>query len=152
MGQRGLFQALNKIAAQPDKDFGELVRLRWRKRGLPVAPMGKVLPFLPAWNNGHPVEGAVLDAAAETVLDSDTPTDELRMAHLRLAERRLAAASGGAVATGGSRSTERPCGNCGRVGSNLRARAHGLRALVGSCGGEFSGVSACRQFCSTLLD
>ncbi len=26
MGLRGLFQALTKIAAQPDKDFGELVR------------------------------------------------------------------------------------------------------------------------------
>ena len=71
MGLRGFFDALTKIAAQPDKDFGELVRQRRRKRGLPVAPVGKVLPFLPAWNNNHPVEGAALDTAAETVLASE---------------------------------------------------------------------------------
>jgi hypothetical protein len=47
MGLRGFFDALTKIAGQPDKDFGELVRQRRRKRGLPVAPAGKVLPFLP---------------------------------------------------------------------------------------------------------
>jgi hypothetical protein len=47
MGLRGFFDALAKIAAQPEKDFGELVRQRRRKRGLPVAPAGKVLPFPP---------------------------------------------------------------------------------------------------------
>ena len=47
MGLRGFFDALNRIAALPDKDFGELVRQRRRKRGLPVAPEGKVLPFFP---------------------------------------------------------------------------------------------------------
>ena len=41
MGLRGFFDALTKIAAQPDKDFGELVRQRRRKRGLPVAPVGQ---------------------------------------------------------------------------------------------------------------
>jgi hypothetical protein len=42
MGLRGFFDALTKIAAQPDKNFGELVRLRRRKWGLPVAPAGKM--------------------------------------------------------------------------------------------------------------
>jgi hypothetical protein len=48
MGLRGFFDALSRIAAQPAKDFGELVRYRRRKRGLPIAPAGKVLLFLPA--------------------------------------------------------------------------------------------------------
>jgi hypothetical protein len=47
IGLRGLFQALTKIAAQPEKEFGEMVRQRRRKRGLPVAPAGKILPFQP---------------------------------------------------------------------------------------------------------
>src|SRR5262249_31684360 len=59
-GVRGLFQALNKIAAQPEKDFGEMVRHRRRKRGLPVAPAGKVLPFLPARRDHDPAEHATL--------------------------------------------------------------------------------------------
>jgi hypothetical protein len=92
MGLRGLFQALTKIAAQPDKDFGELVRQRRRKRGLPVAPAGKVLPFLPAWRSGYSVEGAVLEKAGEVVFASESPADELRTARIRLAEGRMSEA------------------------------------------------------------
>ena len=47
MGLRGFVDALTKIAAQPEKAFGELVRKRRRQRGLPFAPAGKVLPFMP---------------------------------------------------------------------------------------------------------
>ena len=89
MGLRGLFDALTKIASQPDKDFGALVRQRRRKRGLPVAPVGKVLPFLPAWSNDDPAERAALDTAAETVLVGEAPPDELRTARARLAEFRM---------------------------------------------------------------
>jgi hypothetical protein len=89
MGLRGLFQALTMIAAQPQKDFGELVRQRRRKRGLPLTPAGKVLPFPPACNNDDPIAGAVLDAAAETALASDPPNDELCIARVRLTERRM---------------------------------------------------------------
>jgi hypothetical protein len=46
MGLRRFFEALTKIAAQPDKSFGELVRQRRCKHGLPVAPAEGVLPFL----------------------------------------------------------------------------------------------------------
>jgi hypothetical protein len=67
MGLRDLFQALTKIAAQPDKGFGELVRQRRRKRGLPVAPAGKVLPFLSSRGKDDPVKRAALDAAAESI-------------------------------------------------------------------------------------
>jgi hypothetical protein len=42
MGVRGFFDTLTKIAAQPDKDFGEVVRQRRRQWGLPVAPAGKI--------------------------------------------------------------------------------------------------------------
>jgi hypothetical protein len=63
-----------------------------QKRGLPVTPAGKVLPFLPAWHNDDPVAGAVLDAAAETVFARNSPTDELYIARVRLAERRMAEA------------------------------------------------------------
>jgi hypothetical protein len=43
-------------AAQPEKGFGELVRQRRRKRGLPVAAAQKVLPSFPGrearlWSN-----------------------------------------------------------------------------------------------------
>lgn len=89
MGLRGLFQALTTIAAQPQKDFGELVRQRRRKRGLPVTPAGKILPFPPVWNNNDPIVGAILDAAAEIALASESPNDELRIARVHLAERRM---------------------------------------------------------------
>jgi hypothetical protein len=92
MGLRGLFDALTKIAAQPDKDFGDLVRQRRRKRGLPVAPTGKVLPFLPAWTNDDLAGGAALKAAADAVLGDDAAADELNATHLRLAKRRMAEA------------------------------------------------------------
>ena len=55
---------------------------------MPVAPVGKVLPFLPVWSNDDPVEGAALDAAAKTVLTGNAPADELRAARVWLAERR----------------------------------------------------------------
>ena len=89
MGLRGLFDALSKIAAQPEKDFGELVRQRRRKCGLPVAPAGKILPFLPSWRNDASADGIALDASAEAVLAGDISTDELRTARVRLAERRM---------------------------------------------------------------
>jgi len=89
MGLRGLIETLTKIAAEPEKDFGELVRQRRRKRGLPVAPAGKVLPFAPKRRQEDAAERAALDAAAEAVLGEDTPTDELRAARMLLAERRL---------------------------------------------------------------
>jgi hypothetical protein len=89
MGLRGLFDALTKIAAQPEKDFGELVRRRRRKRGLPVAPAGKVLPFLPDRMRDDPALLEMVDAAAGIALRDDLPPDQLRVARLRLAERRL---------------------------------------------------------------
>jgi hypothetical protein len=89
MGLRGLFEALTKIAGQPDKEFGESVRQRRRKRGLPVSPVGKILPFLPVWRHDNAVEDAAVDTAAETVLAGDSAADELRTARLRLAERRM---------------------------------------------------------------
>ncbi len=89
MGLRGLFEALTKIAGQPDKDFGELVRRRRRKRGLLVAPAGMVLPFLPVWNNDHPAGSTTLDTAAETVLVGEAPPGDLHTARARLAERRI---------------------------------------------------------------
>jgi hypothetical protein len=90
MGLRGFFDALTRIAAQPDKDFGELVRQRRRKRGLPVSPAGKIMPFFSiSVGNDAAAEGAALDTAAEAILDSDNPIDELRTARVRLAERRM---------------------------------------------------------------
>jgi hypothetical protein len=89
MGLRGFFDALTKIAAQPEKDFGELVRQRRRKRGLPVAPAGKVLPFLPVPRYDDPAERAALDAAAEHLLRNDAWGGELRDARVRLAEWRV---------------------------------------------------------------
>jgi hypothetical protein len=79
---------LTKIAAQPDKSFGEMVRQRRRKRGLPVSPIGKVLPFQPAWRNDHSVEEAAVDSAAEIVFAGNGPPDDLLRARVRLAERR----------------------------------------------------------------
>jgi hypothetical protein len=89
MGLRGLVQALTKIAAAPEKDFGALVRQRRRKRGLPVAPAGKVLPFVPAGRCDNPAERTALDAAAERMLDGALQGDELHAARVRLAERRV---------------------------------------------------------------
>jgi hypothetical protein len=89
MGLRGFFEALTKIATQPDKDFGELVRQRRRKRGLPVAPAEKVLPFPPPHSDDGPAEREVVDTAAEAVLAGDSRADELRTAAVRLAERRM---------------------------------------------------------------
>jgi hypothetical protein len=64
-GLRGFFDALTKIAAQPDKDFGELVRERRRKRGLTVAPASKILPFLPAHEVNYPAEDRVLEISVK---------------------------------------------------------------------------------------
>jgi len=89
MGLQGLVQSLTKIAAQPEKDFGELVRRRRRKRGLSVAPAGKILPFLQAHRSDDPAKRAALDAAAERLLWSEGHGDEMHEARVRLAERRL---------------------------------------------------------------
>jgi len=66
-----------------------LVRQRRRKRGLPVVPAGKALPFLSGWDHNGSAEGAALDAAAEAVLVGDTSPSELDAARVRLAERRI---------------------------------------------------------------
>jgi hypothetical protein len=89
MGLRGFFDALTKIAAQPDKDFGELVRQRRRKRGLPVTPASKILPFLPARRGDGPAERSALDTAAERLLKDSLQGDELHAARVKMAERRL---------------------------------------------------------------
>jgi hypothetical protein len=89
MGLRGFFDTLKKIAAQPDKDFGELVRQRRRKRGLPVAPAGKALPFLPVWSNDHAADGTTLNTVAETALVGEAPPGDLHTVRARLAERRI---------------------------------------------------------------
>jgi hypothetical protein len=89
MGLQGLVQSLTKIAAQPEKDFGELVRQRRRKRGLSVAPAGKILPFLQAHPFDDPAKRVALDAAAERLLWSEGHGDEMHEARVRLAERRL---------------------------------------------------------------
>jgi hypothetical protein len=88
MGLRGFFDALTKIAGQPDKDFGELVRQRRRKRGLPVAA-GKVLPFFPGLVSEALEQLKAVDAAAEVVLQGSMLPDELGVARLRLAEERM---------------------------------------------------------------
>jgi hypothetical protein len=66
-----------------------LVRRRRRKRGLPVAPVGKVLPFLPTWNQDSPVKRAGLDATAMRLLNDVVHHDELPASQAQLAERRL---------------------------------------------------------------
>ena len=89
MGLGGLFEALTKIAAQPDKDFGEMVRQRRRRRGLPIAPAGKVLPFLPARGQDDLDERAAIDSAAERKLEGSIQGHDTHAARVRLAERRL---------------------------------------------------------------
>ena len=89
MGLRGLVQALTQIAAAPKKDFGDLVRQRRRKRGLPVAPPSKILPYLPAPVNDDPAELARLDAAADRLLHTEGGSNELHTARIRLAGRRV---------------------------------------------------------------
>jgi hypothetical protein len=89
MGLQGLVQSLTKIAAQPEKDFGELVRRRRRKRGLSVAPAGKILTFLQAHRSDDPAKRVALDAAAERLLWSEGHGDEMHESRVRLAERCL---------------------------------------------------------------
>jgi hypothetical protein len=88
IGLRGLFQAPTKIAAQPGKDFGELVRQRRRKLGLPVSPVRKLLPFLPARGQDEASKRSAVDAAAEAILCDRAPHDTLLPARVNLAERR----------------------------------------------------------------
>ncbi len=76
--------ALQELASQLDKDFGQRVRTRRQELGLPVALAGKVLPLrttqLP-W--ASPAELGVLDVDAPD-------TEEERAAwRVRLAERRM---------------------------------------------------------------
>jgi hypothetical protein len=47
MGLRGLFQALTKIASQPDKDFGELVRQRGASAGFLLRQLVRYSRFSP---------------------------------------------------------------------------------------------------------
>jgi hypothetical protein len=89
VGLRGFFDALTRIAAQPDKDFGELVRRRRRNRGLPVAAAGKILPFLPARWNDESAERTRLDALGEQALEGALQDEDRHAARVRLAERRL---------------------------------------------------------------
>jgi hypothetical protein len=89
MGLRGYFDALTKISAEPEKDFGELVRRRRRTCGLPVAPAAKVLPFLPVERNDDPNERAAVDMAAEQLLWNNAQGGELHEVRVRLAKRRL---------------------------------------------------------------
>jgi hypothetical protein len=89
MGLRGFFDALTKIAAQPDKDFGELVRQRRRKRGLPLAPAGNVLPFLPPSDQDSSDARAAVDLVAEQVLTGDVCENDLHTSRLRVSERRV---------------------------------------------------------------
>jgi len=90
MGLHGMFDTLTKIAAQPDKDFGELVRKRRRKCGLPVAPAGTVLPFLPCQRTDDREQLHAVKKAELLALEQDLPSDELRAAHIQLAKGRLA--------------------------------------------------------------
>jgi hypothetical protein len=92
MGLRGLFEALTTIAAQPEKDFGELVRQRGRKRGLPVAPAEKTLPCFAPPPSEDQLSPVAVDAAAAVLLQNDAPVESLYSARVRLAERRLAEA------------------------------------------------------------
>jgi hypothetical protein len=92
MGLRGLFDALTKVAAQPGKDFGEHVRQRRRKRGLPVAPAGKVLPLPPAQRADDRGQLHAVNKAELVALQQDLPSNVLRAAHTQLAEARLAEA------------------------------------------------------------
>ena len=82
---RGLFESLTKIAAQPEKDFGDMVRERRRKRGLPVAPASKLLPFPPAEVQVAPS----VDTLVTSVFDQAASPEDLYAAHVRLAEQRL---------------------------------------------------------------
>jgi len=90
MGLRGFFEALTKIAAQPDKGSGELVRQRRRKRGLPVALAGKVLPFVPTRSEDNPAKQTIVDVLAESVLrdiaHGDELDEELRVARVCVVE------------------------------------------------------------------
>jgi hypothetical protein len=76
--------ALEELSAQPEKDFGLRVRMRRQELGLPVAPMGKVLPL----RASQPPSESAADLAA---LDAEPPEAEPERAlwRVRLAERRM---------------------------------------------------------------
>jgi hypothetical protein len=76
--------ALEELASQAGRDFGQRVRMRRQELGLPVAPAGKVLPLRVSQPLLEPPE--VLAA-----LDAEPPeTEEERAAlRVRLAERRM---------------------------------------------------------------
>lgn len=65
-----------------------MVRQRRRKRGLPIGPANKVLPFPP----GQIQEVLAVDASVITEFDHAATSKDLNTAHARLAERRLAEA------------------------------------------------------------
>jgi hypothetical protein len=76
--------ALTELAAQPEKEFGQRVRVRRQELGLPVARAGKVLPLR---TSPPPLEPSEALAA----LDAEPPEmDQERAAwRARLAERRM---------------------------------------------------------------
>jgi hypothetical protein len=76
--------ALEDLSAQPEKDFGQRVRVRRQELGLPVAPAGTVLPLRAHQPPREPPE--VL-----AVLDAEPPEAEQERAWWRalLAEQRM---------------------------------------------------------------
>jgi hypothetical protein len=64
--------ALAELSAQPEKDFGQRVRTRRQELGLPVAPVGKVLPLCA---HQPPVETAEELAALCHFTGDTTPRD-----------------------------------------------------------------------------
>jgi hypothetical protein len=76
--------ALEELAAQPEKEFGQRVRTRRQELGLPVAPAGKVLPL----RASQPREESAAELAA---LDAEPPAVDHERAvwRMQLAERRM---------------------------------------------------------------
>jgi hypothetical protein len=77
-------RSLADLAAQPGKDFGQRVRARRQELGLPVAPLGTVLPLRAV----QPPPESPDELAA---LDAEPPEAEHERAvwNVRLAERRM---------------------------------------------------------------
>jgi hypothetical protein len=87
-------RALVKESAKPGKDFGELVRERRRRFGLPNQPAEKVLPFRPVPTPPEPREEALEERLFSAALDEAVPHERERDAErplllLRCAELRM---------------------------------------------------------------
>jgi hypothetical protein len=76
--------ALAELSAQPEKEFGQRVRVRRQELGLPVAPVGRVLPLLASLLPVEPPETLA-------TLDAEPPAahQERAVWRTRLAERRM---------------------------------------------------------------